>query len=133
MTRFVVDCGGVLHLASEGIEVPPEHELLAPTLLRSQTLSALHEAVHRGDLPPGVGRDQLARIRVMPIRLLGDAVLRRRAWDLAEQLGWAETYEAEYIALTQLQADAFVTLDTELARQVEGIVPTATIEALQTA
>jgi predicted nucleic acid-binding protein len=133
MTRFVVDCGVVLHLASEGIEVPPEHELLAPTLLRSQTLSALHEAVHRGELPPGVGRDQLARIRVMPIRLLGDAVLRRRAWDLAEQLGWAETYEAEYIALTQLQADAFVTLDTELARQVEGIVPTATIEALQTA
>jgi predicted nucleic acid-binding protein len=133
MTRFVVDCGVVLHLASQGIEVPPEHELLAPTLLRSQTLSALHEAVHRGDLPPGVGRDQLARIRVMPIRLLGDAVLRRRAWDLAEQLGWAETYEAEYIALTQLQADAFVTLDTELARQVEGIVPTATIEALQTA
>ena len=69
----------------------------------------------------------------MPIRLLGDAVLRRRAWDLAEELGWAETYDAEYIALTQLQADAFVTLDTELARQVEGIVPTATIEALQTA
>ena len=133
MTRFVVDCGVVLHLASEGIEVPPEHELLAPTLLRSQTLSALHEAVHRGELPPGVGRDQLARIRVMPIRLLGDAVLRRRAWDLAEELGWAETYDAEYIALTQLQADAFVTLDTELARQVEGIVPTATIEALQTA
>jgi predicted nucleic acid-binding protein len=126
-------CGVVLHLASEGIEVPPEHELLAPTLLRSQTLSALHEAVHRGELPPGVGRDQVARIRVMPIRLLGDAVLRRRAWDLAEQLGWAETYDAEYIALTQLQADAFVTLDTELARQVEGIVPTATIEALQTA
>jgi predicted nucleic acid-binding protein len=133
MTRFVVDCGVVLHLASEGIEVPPEHELLAPTLLRSQTLSALHEAVHRGELPPGVGRDQLARIRVMPIRLLGDAVLRRRAWDLAEELGWAETYDAEYIALTQLQADAFVTLDTELARQVEGIVPTATMEALQTA
>ena len=133
MTRFVVDCGVVLHLASEGIEVPPEHEMLAPTLLRSQTLSALHEAVHRGELPPGVGRDQLARIRVMPIRLLGDAVLRRRAWDLADQLGWAETYDAEYIALTQLQADAFVTLDTELARQVEGIVPTATIEALQTA
>src|SRR5439155_746235 len=47
MTRFVVDCGVVLHLASEGIEVPAGHELLAPTLLRSQTLSALHEAVHR--------------------------------------------------------------------------------------
>jgi predicted nucleic acid-binding protein len=69
----------------------------------------------------------------MPIRLLGDAVLRRKAWKLAEQLGWPETYDAEYVALTQLQADAFVTLDADLARQVEGIVPTATIGALQTA
>ena len=66
----------------------------------------------------------------MPIRLLGDAVLRRRAWDLAEQLGWAETYDAEYVALTQLQADALVTSNTELARRVEGIVTTATIDAL---
>jgi predicted nucleic acid-binding protein len=34
----------------------------------------------------------------VPIRLLGDAVLRRRTWNLAEQLGWAETYDAEYVA-----------------------------------
>jgi predicted nucleic acid-binding protein len=133
MTRFVVDCGVVLHLASEGNEVAAEHELLAPTLLRSQTLSTLHEAVHRGEIPPDVALDRLTRIWAMPIRLLGDAVLRRRAWDLAEKLGWAETYDAEYVALTQLQADAFVTLEAELARCVEGIVPTATIEALQTA
>ena len=133
MTRFVVDCGVVLHLVSEGLEVRSEHEFLAPTLLRSQTLSALHEAVHGGELPPDVALDRLARIWALPIRLLGDAVLRRRAWVVAEQLGWAETIDAEYVALTQLQADAFVTLDSELARRVEGIVPTATIEALQTA
>jgi predicted nucleic acid-binding protein len=58
-------------------------------------------------------------------------VLRRRAWELADQLGWAETYDAEYLALTQLQADAFVTMDAELARRVEGVVPTATVEALR--
>ena len=133
MTRFVVDCGVVIHLASEGIEVRAEHELLAPTLLRSQTLSRLREAVHAGEIPPDVALDQLTRIWAMPIRLLGDAVLRRRAWHVAEELGWAETYDAEYVALTQLQADAFVTLNAELARRVEGIVPTATIESLRTA
>jgi predicted nucleic acid-binding protein len=132
MTRFVVDCGVVLRLAGAGIEVRPEHELLAPTLLRSQTLSAMHEAVHAGEISAKVALDRLTRIWAMPIRLLGDAVLRRRAFDLAEQLGWAETYAAEYLALTQLQADAFVTLDAELARRAEGIVPTATIEALRT-
>ena len=131
MTKFVVDCGVVLRLARDEIEVPAEHELLAPTLLRSQTLSALHEAVHAGEMPRDVALAQLARIRAMPIRLLGDAVLRRRAWELADRLGWAETYDAEYVALTQLQADAFVTLDAKLARRLEGVVPTATIEALR--
>jgi predicted nucleic acid-binding protein len=131
--RFVVDCGVVLRLASDEIEVWAEHELLAPTLLRSQTLSAVHEAVHTGEIPSDVALDRLTRVWAMPIRLLGDAVLRRKAWDLAEQLGWAETYDAEYVALTQLQADALVTLDAKLVRRVEGIVPTVTIEALQVA
>ncbi len=130
MTRFVVDCGVVLHLARGGIDVAAGHELLSPTLLRSQTLSALHEAVHRGEIASEDALDQLARIWAMPIRLLGDAVLRRRAWKLADELGWAETYDAEYVALTLLQADAFVTLDADLARRVEGIVATATIDAL---
>jgi predicted nucleic acid-binding protein len=132
MTRFVVDCGVVLHLATEEIEVRPEHELLAPTLVRSQTLSAVHEAVHAGEISPEVALERLSRISAIPMRLLGDAVLRRRAFHLAEQLGWAETYDAEYLALTQLQADAFVTLDEDLARRAEGVVSTATIEALQT-
>jgi predicted nucleic acid-binding protein len=131
MTRFVVHASAVLNLAAEGIEAPGAHELLAPTLLRSQTLSALHEAVQRGELPAEVARERLTRIGRMPIRLLGDAVLRRRAWDLADQLGWASTYDAEYVALTQLQADAFVTLDAELARSVEGIVVTASIDTLR--
>jgi indolepyruvate ferredoxin oxidoreductase alpha subunit len=131
MTRFVVDASAVLQLAGTPIKIPGKHKLLAPTLLRSQVLSALHEAVHRGELPADVARDHLASIRRMPIRLLGDAVLRRRAWELADQLGWASTYNAEYVALTQLQADAFVTLDADLARSVKGIVPTASIGALR--
>ena len=133
MTRFVVDCGVVLRLASEEIEVSPEHELLAPTLLRSQTLSALHEAAQRGEIPGDAALVLLNRIWAMKIRLLGDAVLRRVAWRIADQLGWAETYDAEYVALTQLQADAFITLDEDLARRAAGVVSTATIDALRAA
>jgi predicted nucleic acid-binding protein len=131
MTRFVVDASAVLHLASEGVKVRATHELLAPTLLRSQTLSALHESVQRGEIPADVARAHHASIRKMSIRLLGDAVLQRRAWELADQLGWASTYNAEYIALTQLQADAFVTLDAKLRRSVEGIAETASVDALR--
>jgi indolepyruvate ferredoxin oxidoreductase alpha subunit len=78
-----------------------------------------------------VAHDHLGRIRLLPMRLLGDAVLRRQAWKVADQLGWASTYEAEYIALTQLQADAFVTMDSKLEDSIKGIVATASVEDLR--
>ena len=131
MTRFVVDAGAALQLASEGFVVPEAHELLAPTLLRSQALSSMHQAVHRGELTAAVALNRLERLRKLPIRLLGDGVLRRRAWDLATQLGRAETYDAEYLALTQLQADAFITLDDDLARRSAGVVMIAALDALR--
>lgn len=132
MAKFIVDAGAVLHLAGEEFEGPGDHELLAPTLIRSQVLSGLHEAVHRGELQADVALDRLDRIAHIPIRLLGDAVLRRRAWKLADQLGWASTYDAEYLALTQLQGDAFITLDEELAGKAELVVTLASIDELLT-
>jgi hypothetical protein len=46
-------------------------------------------------------------------------------------MSWADTFTAEYVALTMLQADAFVTLDAELARSLKGVVETASIDALR--
>ena len=129
MTRFVVDTSAVLHLAAEGFE-GGEHQLLAPTLLRSQTLSALHEAVSRGELTADKARERLAAIGRIKMRLLGDAVLRKVAWEVADELGWSSTYDAEYIALTKLQADALVTLDPELARYAKLLIEVAPIDAL---
>jgi predicted nucleic acid-binding protein len=102
MTRFVVDATAVLHVARRGLEVNRRHELLAPTLLRSQTLSALHEAVASGELSDEEARALLPRVGPpgLKIRLLGDAVLRRNAWEVADRLGWSSTYDAEFIALT---------------------------------
>ena len=131
MTKFVVDAGAVLHLVTEGIVVGAEHELLAPTLLRSQVLSTLHEAVSRGDLPDDVARERLAKVNKIKVRLLGDAVMRRRAWELADRLGWWETYGAEYVALTQLQADALVTTNQEFARALDGVVTVASLDDLR--
>lgn len=130
MSRFVVDVSTVLRMAEQRTVVSGSHVVLAPTLLRSQTLSALHERVHTGQLPADEARARLEWIWRQPIRLLGDAVLRRRAWDIAERMGWADTYTAEYVALTQLQADAFVTLDAVLAHDIRELVPTAPFDAL---
>ena len=130
MTRFVVDATIAVDLATRETGVPDRHKLLAPTLLRSQTLSILHESVCRGDISDEVARKRLAWINKLPIRLLGDAVLRRRAWEIANQLGWKSTYNAEYVALTQLQGDVLLTLDKDFALDVKGVVATGSVEAL---
>jgi len=130
VTRFVVDCDTLLGIAAGEIEVAPEHQLLAPTLVRSQALAALYEAARRGEISAGDGLERVTRINSLKVRFLGDKVLQRTAWRIADQLGWETTCQAEFVALTQLQADAFVTSDRELAQSVSGLVETATIEAL---
>lgn len=89
--------------------------------------------MHRGELAAPEARELLTRVGPpgLKIRLLGDAVLRRVAWELADQLGWSSTYDAEYLALTRSQADAFITLDPGLAKSAEGIVPLASLDALR--
>ena len=72
----------------------------------------------------------MRRLNSLKVRFLGDKVLQRTAWRIADQLGWETTYDAEFVALTQLQADAFVTTDRELARAVSGLVETTKIDAL---
>jgi predicted nucleic acid-binding protein len=130
MTKFVVDAGTVLRLAEAGDVVPDGHELLAPTLVRSQMLATMHEAVARGDLSAADALGRLDRAGAMRIRLLGDAVLRRTAWKVADRLGWASTFDAEYVALAILQGDYLVTADDDLARAAAGEVRVAPYSAL---
>jgi predicted nucleic acid-binding protein len=133
VTRFVVDCDTLLRIAAGEIEVAGEHKLVAPTLVRSQALAALYQAARRGEISPGEGIERMTRINSLKVRFLGDKVLQRTAWRVADQLGWETTYDAEFVALTQLQADVFVTSDRDLARAVSGLVETTTVDALRTA
>ena len=130
MTRFVIGPDVALRLAAEEATIPDGHALLAPTLLRSQVLCLLFREVQRGDLTKADADQRLNYLRGLRLRLLGDRVLQNVAWKIAQQLGWSDTFDAEYVALTQLQADAFVTLDRRLARAVGAIVTVATIEEL---
>jgi predicted nucleic acid-binding protein len=131
VARFVVDCETLLRIAAREIEVAPEHQLLAPTLVRSQALAALYGAARRGEITAAEGRERVRRINSLKVRFLGDKVLQATAWKVADQLGWETTYDAEYVALAILQADAFVTGDRELAKAVAGLVETTGAEALR--
>lgn len=54
------------------------------------------------------------RITQLTMRLLGDRVSRRTAWQIARERGWGSLREAEYPAVAALQADAFATVDPDM-------------------
>jgi len=130
MTRYVIGPDVALHLARERTVIRDGHQLVAPALIRSQMLSLLHQAVSRGEMTKKEAVQRLTYVRGLRLRLLGDRVLHSVAWDVADQLGWSDTFDAEYVALTQLQADALVTLDEQLARDVAELVRVAPVDEL---
>jgi len=130
MTRYVIGPDVAIRLAHDEAVIRDDHQLLAPTLLRSQMLSLLYRAVLRGEMTRKDAERQLNYVRGLRIRLLGDRVLQNVAWKAATLLGWPDTFNAEYVALTQLHADALITLDRQLAHAVKDLVAVAPIEVL---
>jgi predicted nucleic acid-binding protein len=130
MTRYVIDAAAAIELARTGAVIPAEHQLVAPSLLRSQVLDAVYRSFRRGELSSSEGRSLLDGFARMRIRLLGDRVSRATAWRIAERLGWDDTADAEYLAVTQLQADALIALDPALAERARGVTPLATLAEL---
>lgn len=130
MTRYVIGPDVALTLAAAGHVPPARHRLLAPTLLRSQVLAQLYRDVAGGRLTRREATLQLDHLRRLRLRLLGDRVLQSEAWRVAEQLGWPDTFVAEYVALTRLQADALVVRDAALASAVAPWVRVATVDEL---
>ncbi len=125
--RYVIGPDVALLLAGDNAKIADGHRLVAPTLLRSHVLALSYRAVRRGELTKKDADPQLDYLRALRIRLLGDRVSQSVAWRIADQLGWDDTYEAEYVAVTQLQADAFVTLDERLADAVKDLVTIAPV------
>ncbi len=130
MTRYVIDAPTLLRIVSNNILVSPDHQIVAPNLIRSQALALLLHAVQHGDIAEDLALRHHERLTELKMRLLGDRVSRRTAWKIAREQGWETTYDAEYLAVTRLQADALVTVDPTMRTKARDLVPLAPLEAL---
>ncbi len=130
VTRYVIDARTLLHIVANDLDIDPDHQLVAPSLIRSQALTLLLEAVRNGEITDEEALRRHERFTELKMRLLGDRVSRRTAWKIALANGWDTTFDAEYLAVCQLQADALVTIDPTLAAKAEGVVSLAPLEML---
>lgn len=98
----------------EGFDVFGDEELFAPPLMWSEARSTIHEALGRGDVSRTYAERTVATLESGPIRARSHRRLGQVAWKLSDELGWAKTYDAEYLALAVHLDCRFVTLDGRL-------------------
>ncbi len=132
MARYVIDAPTLLHLLDRDLAVDPGHQLVAPGSIRSEALLLLLRDVRRGDRTEKDALRTHERVTELKMRLLGDRASRGTAWRIAREQDWDTLRDAEYLAVTRLQADALVTVDPVLAAKAADIVPLAPLEALLT-
>lgn len=130
MARYVIDAPTLVHLIDENLRVAEGVQLVAPSSIRSEALQLLLRDVVEGRRTEGVALRAHERITELKIRLLGDRVSRVTAWRIAREHGWHTLRDAEYLAITRLQADALVTVDVDLADKAHDVVPVAPLGAL---
>lgn len=123
MTTLVVDANVVFEVvaAPDGVRVLAGEEPVAPPLLWPEVRSALHVARWRGLLDDEDAHAALKVLESGPVRERRHPRLATETWRIADELRWAKTYDAEYLALSSLLSVPLASFDRRLIRAAERL------------
>ncbi len=122
--NLVLDASAAVYVASSeaGFLQLREHRLYGPPLLWSESTSALHQTVWRGAISAALAGQALTAFLGAPIERTMPDDLMERAWRIADELGWAKTYDAEYVALAQIIGAPLLTRDARMRRGASRLI-----------
>lgn len=92
------------------------HDLIGPALLWSEVYSAVHEASWRRQLDDLEVEAALRGFTQLGVRRRSPQRLHQEAFEVADELGWAKTYDAEFLALARIDGGMVLTTDARMRR-----------------
>ena len=112
-------------LSEDGFDLISQN-LRAPILMRSEVLASIQGLQWRGEISEELATKAVDRLLDAPVALVRRTEILVEARRIALTLGWAKTYDAEYVALAALSDLPLLTIDARLSRRVQGIVQVLT-------
>jgi Predicted nucleic acid-binding protein, contains PIN domain len=106
------------------------HDVVAPPLMWSEVTSALRQRAFRGEISAELAARSLSAVLASPIKRTMPAELYSEAYAIAARLGWAKSYDAEYVALARLLGCPLLTADARLRRGAARVIQTMAPEDL---
>jgi predicted nucleic acid-binding protein len=129
---LVIDASAAvdLCLSPDGFNELAGEDLVAPSLIHFEVLSTPHEMQWRHDIPDEMADLGRTRHGQMPVRIEQSSELSNEAWRIADEFGWAKTYDAHYVALARLLHSRLATVDMRLWRGTERLGFVVTLDEL---
>jgi predicted nucleic acid-binding protein len=122
---LVVDATIVVHAALAGTwtEGFRGATLAAPTLMWSEVAAAIRQLEFRDEISRPQANSGIAWLEGLTLDVHPSRDLATDALELARKLGWAKTYDAEYVVLAQRLRCALVTADARLRATAASLIP----------
>jgi predicted nucleic acid-binding protein len=115
---LVLDASVVVRqcMVSDAFSPFGSEDLVAPPIMWSEARSTLHELRWRGAISTDLSFRAFDALLQAPIESRSPRALGRESWRVADELGWAKTYDAEYVALARILGCRMVTVEMRLHR-----------------
>lgn len=94
-------------------------ELLVPTMFYLETASAVRVRIAKGQINALVGEEIFSDLTALPVTERAPRGLLQRAWALARRYGHGRIYDAQYMALAEMERCDLWTQDLRLVRSVQ--------------
>jgi predicted nucleic acid-binding protein len=121
--KVVVDASaGVQASLTAGWGALDGWQLVAPTLFWSEVASGIRQLEYRREISAAEASDAISQLLDANIEAYPSRHLARDARHLARQLGWAKTYDAEFVALARRLGVGLLTVDARLAATARHLV-----------
>ncbi len=95
-------------------------QMVGPSLFHAEVASTLRRYVYFKRILPEEGEEAFSIYLDIPIRIIDERKVYRKAWELAKEFDLPRTYDMQYLAVAELEDCEFWTSDKRLVNSLQG-------------